>query len=85
MEGKPSVDGTGVETVNPGDEAPTEGDWHTLYFLPGIHDIGLNFTIYPVWDSFIYVTSIISCFLNYLKFFDLNFLMVRHKISLTIP
>ena len=51
MEGKPSVDGAGVEAVNPGDEAPTEGDWHTLYFLPGIHDIGLNFTINPGWDS----------------------------------
>ena len=57
MEGKPSVDGAGVEAVNPGDEAPTEGDWHTLYFLPGIHDIGLNFTIYPGWDSDLLIRS----------------------------
>ena len=58
MEGKPSVDDAGVETVNPGEEAPTEGDWHTLYFLPGIHDIGLNFTIYPGWwDSDLLLAS----------------------------
>ena len=52
MEGKPSVGDEGVRTVSPGEEAPTEGDWHTLYFLPGLHDIGLNFTIYPGWTRF---------------------------------
>ena len=51
LEGKPSVEDAGVHTVEPGEEAPTEGDWHTLYFLPGIHDIGLNFTIHSVMTS----------------------------------
>ena len=31
--------------VSPGQEAPTEGPWHTLYFLPGLHDVGLDFLI----------------------------------------
>ena len=25
---------------------PTEGDWHTLYFMPGLHDVGLDFRIH---------------------------------------
>ena len=51
IEGKPSVDDEGVKTVAPGEEAPSEGDWHTLYFLPGTHDVGLNFPVHMVWDS----------------------------------
>ena len=51
LEGKPSMEDAGVYTVKPSEQAPTEGDWHTLYFLPGIHDIGLNFTIHSVRDS----------------------------------
>ena len=51
LEGKPSLEDAGVLTVEPGDQAPTEGDWHTLYFLPGVHDIGLNFTIHSVMNS----------------------------------
>ena len=48
---KPSEEDSGVHTVEPGEEAPTDGDWHTLYFLPGTHDIGLNFTIHSVSDA----------------------------------
>ena len=48
MEDKPSVDDEGVHTVAPGEEAPSEGDWDILYFLPGTHDIGLNFTLHAV-------------------------------------
>ena len=48
MEDKPSVDDERVQTVAPGDEAPSEGDWDTLYFLPGTHDIGRNFTLHAV-------------------------------------
>ena len=40
---KPSLDDPGVYQVSPGEEAPTEGSWHTLYFLPGLHDIGIEF------------------------------------------
>ena len=42
---KPSLEDPGVLQVSPGQEAPTEGPWHTLYFLPGLHDIGLDFLI----------------------------------------
>ena len=40
------MDGEGVRTVSPEEEPPTEGDWSTLYFLPGVHDIGLSFTLH---------------------------------------
>jgi len=42
----PSPTGEGVQTVEPGTEAPEEGDWSTLYFLPGIHHIGRNFILH---------------------------------------
>ena len=41
----PSLEDPGVLQVSPGQEAPTEGPWHTLYFLPGLHDVGLDFLI----------------------------------------
>ena len=49
LEDKPSVDDEGVKTVAPGEEAPDEGDWQTLYFLPGIHDVGLNYPLHMVY------------------------------------
>ena len=42
----PSIFEEGVLGVSPGEAAPTEGDWTTLFFLPGIHDIGLNFRLH---------------------------------------
>ena len=48
LQDKPSLDQEeeGVHRVEPGEEAPSEGPWHTLYFLPGIHDIGPNFQVH---------------------------------------
>ena len=49
LQDKPSLDQgeeEGVHRVEPGEEAPSEGPWHTLYFLPGVHDIGPNFQIH---------------------------------------
>ena len=46
LENKPSLDDIRVYRVTPGDEVPSEGAWEILYFLPGIHDIGLNFPIH---------------------------------------
>ena len=43
---KPSLEDPGVHPVSPGEEAPSEGPWHTLYFLPGLHHIGLEFLIH---------------------------------------
>ena len=54
---RPSEGDEGVRTVAPGEEAPSEGDWHTLYFLPGTHDIGLGFPVHkgqnwrPLWSG----------------------------------
>ena len=39
----PDLEDPGVVEVSPGEEAPSEGPWHTLYFLPGIHDVGMEF------------------------------------------
>ena len=43
---KPGLEEAGVEVVRPGEQPPAEGDWHTLYFLPGVHDIGPSFTVH---------------------------------------
>ena len=42
---KPSLSDPGVELVSPGQSPPTDGAWHTLYFLPGIHDIGIEYRL----------------------------------------
>ena len=49
IEDKPSLEDDGVWAVAPGEYAPSEGDWHTLYFMPGLHDIGLNFPLHKEW------------------------------------
>ena len=43
---KPGLEEAGVEVVRPGVQPPEEGNWHTLYFLPGVHDIGPNYTVH---------------------------------------
>ena len=45
LAGKPSPEGPGVRMVKPGEKAPADGDWKTLYFLPGVHDIGAGFPV----------------------------------------
>ena len=42
----PDLEDPGVVEVRPGEEAPSEGLWHTLYFLPGIHDVGRSFRLH---------------------------------------
>lgn len=62
LEGKPNVDDQGVLAVKPGEMPPQDGDWHTLYFLPGVHDIGLAFPVlanrqyYIPGDAIVYGT-----------------------------
>lgn len=43
--GKPKPGDPGVLTVKPGERPPSDGPWTTLYFLPGVHDIGLAFPL----------------------------------------
>ena len=43
---KPDPEGEGVLRASPGEVPPSEGDWRTLYFLPGVHDIGRGFRVH---------------------------------------
>jgi hypothetical protein len=45
LDGKPKPGDPGVFTVKPGERPPTDGKWTTLYFLPGVHDIGLAYPL----------------------------------------
>ncbi len=59
---KPQPNDPDVQIVRPGEMPPSEGDWKTLYFLPGVHDIGLAFpiqanrTYYIPGDAMVYGT-----------------------------
>ena len=59
---KPEPDDPGVQTVKPGEAPPTDGPWHTLSFLPGVHDVGLAFPLsanrryYIPGDAIVYGT-----------------------------
>jgi hypothetical protein len=43
---KPKPDDPGVLTIKPGEMPPSDGPWTTLYFLPGVHDVGLAFPLH---------------------------------------
>lgn len=59
---RPDPVGADVHLVEPGAKAPTNGDWRTLYFAPGVHQIGLKFpirsgqTIYIPGDAVVHGT-----------------------------
>ena len=46
IQGKPNIEDEGVMPVVPGEEVPSDGSWHTLYFLPGVHDVGVSFPLH---------------------------------------
>lgn len=60
--GKPRPDDPGVFAVKPGETPPSDGAWTTLYFLPGVHEIGLAFPLrahrqyYIPGDALVYGT-----------------------------
>lgn len=62
LAGKPNPDDPGVRTVRPGEAPPADGPWTTLYFLPGVHDVGLAFPLrahrqyYIPGDALVYGT-----------------------------
>lgn len=45
LDDKPQPTDPGVLAVRPGDTPPSDGPWTTLYFLPGVHDVGLAFPL----------------------------------------
>lgn len=42
---KPRLSDRTVRAVRPGETPPVDGDWKTLYFLPGVHDVGLAYRL----------------------------------------
>jgi hypothetical protein len=62
--GKPKPHDPGVLTVKPGETPPSDGPWTTLYFLPGVHDVGLAFPLhvnrhyYIPGDAMVYGTQV---------------------------
>ena len=60
--GKPRPGDPGVQIVKPGELPPADGSWTTLYFLPGVHDIGLAYPLradrqyYIPGDAIVYGT-----------------------------
>ncbi len=66
LAGKPATNDPSVYLVVPGTTPPTNGSWTTLYFLPGIHHIGLayplraNHQYYIPGDAIVYGTSYCS-------------------------
>jgi hypothetical protein len=59
---KPKPNDPGVLTVKPGESPPSDGPWNTLYFLPGVHDVGLAYPLqanrqyYIPGDAIVYGT-----------------------------
>ena len=46
LKSRPQVEDPSVHVVKPGEKPPSEGPWKTLYFLPGVHDIGVGFPVH---------------------------------------
>jgi len=46
LAGKPKPNDPGVLAVKPGETPPSDGPWTTLYFLPGVHDVGLAYPLH---------------------------------------
>lgn len=53
LKDRPEPGDPGVETVSPGETPSSEGPWRTLYFLPGVHDIGVGFPVHAKRDYYI--------------------------------
>lgn len=64
LEDRPDPSGAGVFAVAPGDPVPSEGPWDTLYFLPGVHDIGLAFPLHANRSYYIPGNAIVHGTMN---------------------
>ncbi len=53
MRDRPSLTDPTVHAVKPGEKAPSDGPWKTLYFLPGVHDIGVAFPLHASRNYYI--------------------------------
>ncbi|MFK7740024.1 MAG: endo-polygalacturonase [Planctomycetota bacterium] len=64
LEDRPDPTDPGVFAVAPGQLAPSTGPWHTLYFLPGVHDIGLAFPLHADRSYYIPGNAIVHGTMN---------------------
>ncbi|MDD1713424.1 MAG: hypothetical protein LUQ69_09700, partial [Methanoregulaceae archaeon] len=63
---KPATNDAGVYLVTPGTTPPATGTWTTLYFQPGVHDLGTNFQVYAGKQYYIPGDAIVyATFNNY--------------------
>lgn len=46
IEDRPKIGDQTICAVRPGEKAPSDGAWKTLYFLPGVHDVGVAFPVH---------------------------------------
>ena len=46
LENKPTLDDDNVRWISPGEMPPFDGDWDTLAFSPGMHEIGRMFRVH---------------------------------------
>ncbi len=53
LKDRPKPDAPGVLAVSPGTTPPSDGPWKTLYFLPGVHHIGVGFPVHANRNYFI--------------------------------
>ncbi len=64
IKNRPDPNDPSVHTVKPGERPPSEGDWKTLYFLPGVHDLGIAFPIHANRNYYIPGDGIVYGTLN---------------------
>ena len=70
LKDKPKLGAPGVLTVKPGEMPPSDGDWTTLYFLPGVHDVGLAFPVHANRQYYIPGDAIVHGTLSNTKWGD---------------
>ena len=61
---KPATNGAGVLLVTPGTPPPPTGSWTTMYFLPGVHDLGTNYQMYAGKNYYIPGDAIVHATFN---------------------
>jgi len=64
IKNRPALDDPNVHAIRPGDRAPSEGPWQTLYFLPGVHDIGVGFPVHANRNYYIPADAIVYGTMN---------------------
>jgi autotransporter-associated beta strand protein len=80
LAGVPATNDPSVYLVAPGSTPPSTGSWTTLYFLPGVHNIGIGFPIHKNKSYYIPGDALVyGSFCNYTNWNDgSNILIFGH-------